>query len=538
MTPTSPREFDSFQQTRGWLEEFGRGQGAFGNPEGKRADLRDLVDIDPRLDSGGLEAPADEQRVRVLVGRKGAGKTLYMRHMKDLALADSSVAVLVDEAEQTNLLQTRHVIQVAHWFSPSVLTEIWTQIWNRAALYSLLTYVLRSPRFDSYVTESERIRLEHTYKRFLRSLGARPRSIFTTARELINMHTRGFDLTKTLDDPGWDDIEQELIDVMADAPPIYFYLDAIDEDFAHAPMYWLRCQKGLFYHVMRLLRNSHLGGRLHLVICVRDVVLSSVYRSEHAPRYRNDPHIRVLNWGPQSIRFLLESKVRRLRPPFLLDPENPPSTFADWLGHSTIVNAAGRREPIDDYALRHTQLVPRDLVLLGNRIGEVVSARTADRGPAVLTEDDIRSVVSELALFGGLVQIELCANQLVSEAIPVEATRHEFLDFYTASVEYASGYADELLQILRGASGQRIGRSELHHLCALGERSFEATSDIASVLWQNGLLGYTDGDRDIFYSLDTASRFKLPVGAERYVFHPSLRECAGLVCEGRPVSAL
>ena len=61
-------------------------------------------------------------------------------------------------------------------------------------------------------------------------------------------------------------------------------------------MYWLKCQEGLFYQVMRMLRDHKLGGRLHVVICIRDIVMSSVYRSEHAPRYYNEPHIRVLNW--------------------------------------------------------------------------------------------------------------------------------------------------------------------------------------------------------------------------------------------------
>jgi hypothetical protein len=32
-------------------------------------------------------------------------------------------------------------------------------------------------------------------------------------------------------------------------------------------MYWLKCQEGLFYQVMRLLRDHKLGGRLHIVVC-------------------------------------------------------------------------------------------------------------------------------------------------------------------------------------------------------------------------------------------------------------------------------
>jgi len=526
------REFDLE-----FLETFGATGGAFGDPDGKRADLRGLVEIEPGLGTGEREGSGESQRVRVLVGRKGAGKTLYMRRMKEDATAERSVTVLAEEAEQTQLLSTRHVVQVAHWFAPSVLTEIWTQLWNRAIVYSLTTYVLRHPAFtDSAGGRREEI--ERTYRRFLRTLGSQPRSAFTTVRELIQMHRTGHELTRTLDDPLWDDLERELSDILAGAPPVFFYLDAIDEDFGHAPMYWLRCQKGLFYQVMRLLRHERLGGRLHVVICVRDVVLSSVYRSEHAPRYRSDPHIRTLSWGANSIRYLLEKKVISISDRYLGDSGRHPTSFADWLGLEVVTNRLGVAERVDNYALRHTQLIPRDVVLLGNHIGEALTAKMQQGLRGGLTEEEVRHVISNLARFGGLVQIELCANQLVSEAIPAEATKFDFVEFYTASVEYSVGYAEKLLELIRTMPGLRVEQRDLDALTRSAQGVFEASSDVTSVLWQNGLLGYTDGNSDIFYSLDTASRFKLPLGAEQFVFHPSLHECAGLKGSGRPASAL
>ena len=121
------------------------------------------------------------------------------------------------------------------------------------------------------------------------------------------------------------------MEVLVDRPPLFFYLDAVDEEFSHAPMYWLRCQKGLFYQVMRFLRDSKLGGRLHIVICIRDVVLSSVYRSEHAPRYHGEPHIRILNWNSHSIRAFLRAKLERLSEDYLLE-ESATHPIQRWLG--------------------------------------------------------------------------------------------------------------------------------------------------------------------------------------------------------------
>ena len=140
-------------------------------------------------------------------------------------------------------------------------------------------------------------------------------------------------LSTYLDDPLWDDLEDLLGEVIGQCKPIYFYLDAVDEEFSHAPMYWLKCQEGLFYQVMRLLRDHKLGGRLHVVVCIRDIVMSSVYRSEHAPRYYNEPHIRVLTWDRSSLLYLLQQKLQRLPPSLLMRrPASGAPTIRDWLG--------------------------------------------------------------------------------------------------------------------------------------------------------------------------------------------------------------
>ena len=68
----------------------------------------------------------------------------------------------------------------------------------------------------------------------------------------------------------------------------------------------------LYTSSMRLLRNSRLGGRLHVLISIRDLVFFSVFQSEHASRYIGDSHVFVLDWGQSSARAFLEAKLRRL----------------------------------------------------------------------------------------------------------------------------------------------------------------------------------------------------------------------------------
>ena len=151
---------------------------------------------------------------------------------------------------------------------------------------------------DEQITE-----IEGSYARLLDDF-RRPRTIYSEVRDIINQRQTAHQLSAYLDDPLWDDLEDLLGEVVGRCKPVYFYLDALDEEFSHAPMYWLKCQEGLFYQVMRLLRDPRLGGRLHIVVCIRDIVMSSVYRSEHAPRYYNEPHIRVLTWDRGSLLYL------------------------------------------------------------------------------------------------------------------------------------------------------------------------------------------------------------------------------------------
>src|SRR5205823_1943848 len=160
---------------------------------------------------------------------------------------------------------------------------------------------------------------------------------------------------------------------------------------AHAPMYWLTFQKGLFHAVMELLREPEFGGRLHVVACVRDVVYSNVLRSEHAGRYRDEPHIRVLNWDPVAIRGLLDAKIAKLGAAYRMDSRV--DGVAGWLGVSEIENPLrGIRERVDDYLLRHTRLLPRDIVVIGNGLSrEVAAAR--EQGLTALPAETIWRVV-------------------------------------------------------------------------------------------------------------------------------------------------
>jgi hypothetical protein len=497
--------------------------GPFGNPDGSRADLEDV--ISEFVDFGGdpayghLATRANDSMVRVIVGKLGAGKTVYLRRLQDFQSRQDSV--YADLPEQ-GLPKTEVVVKACQWFSDRVLVEKWMQIWQCAIMRSLASHVLRRPELRQQLRDDQAEELEQSFERLLDDF-RRPRTIYSQVRDIINQRQTAYQLSTYLDDPLWDDLEDLLGEIIGQCKPIYFYLDAIDEEFSHAPMYWLKCQEGLFYQVMRLLRDHKLGGRLHIVVCIRDIVMSSVYRSEHAPRYYNEPHIRVLTWDRSSLLYLLQQKLRRLPPSLLMRrPSSGAPTIRDWLGVNGDWPGPDGDGTIEDYLLNHTRLIPRDIISLGNELNEEV-LRQKQAGHESLPPAALQGVVQRCAKRFGDSQLAQCANQISSDLMPENAALHNYSELFTSTQAYISGVQEEVRSFVRMIGVDQFPRADLEALQEMADLHFDKATDLASVLWQNGLLGYIDETgRHRFYSMGDVEEFHFPPEVGTYVLHPCL----------------
>jgi hypothetical protein len=502
--------------------------GPFGNPDGSRADIEDLisdfVDFGGNPVYGHLATRANDSMVRVIVGKLGAGKTVYLRRLQDFQAHQDSVYA---DAPEQSLPGTEVVVKACQWFSDRILVEKWMQIWDRAVMRSLASHLLRRPELRQQLRDEEAEEIEKSYVRLLDD-ARRPRSIYSEVRDIINQRQTAHQLSTYLNDPLWDDLEDLLGEILGQCKPIYFYLDAVDEEFSHAPMYWLKCQEGLFYQVMRLLRNHRLGGRLHIVVCIRDIVMSSVYRSEHAPRYHNEPHIRVLTWDRPALRYLLEQKIRQLPPRLLMrSPVDTTPTVRDWLGVNGDWPTPDGDGSIEDYLLSNTRLIPRDIISLGNELNEEV-LRQQHVGSDGVPPVAIQRVTQRCAKRFGDSQLAQCANQISSDLMPQNAALHNYSEYYTSAQAYISGVQEQVRSFVRMIGADRFPRTDLGALGEMADQHFEKATDLASVLWQNGLLGYIDeiGQRR-FYSLGDIEGFHIPPDVETYVLHPCLVHAVG-----------
>jgi Protein tyrosine and serine/threonine kinase len=502
--------------------------GPFGNPDGSRADIEDVisefVDFGGNPAYGHLATRANDSMVRVIVGKLGAGKTVYLRRLQDFQAHQDSVYA---DPPQQSLPKTEVVVKACQWFTGSVLVEKWMQIWERAIMRSLASHLLRRPELRQQLRDEQADEIEQSYARLLDDF-RRPRTIYSQVRDIINQRQTGHQLSTYLDDPLWDDLEDLLGEVVGQCKPIYFYLDAVDEEFGHAPMYWLKCQEGLFYQVMRLLRDHRLGGRLHVVVCIRDIVMSSVYRSEHAPRYYNEPHIRVLTWDRGSLLYLLGQKLARLPPSLLMRrATSGPPTIRDWLGVNGNWPGPDGDATIEDYLLDHTRLIPRDIISLGNELNEEV-LRQKQAGHEGLPPAALAGVVQRCAKRFGDSQLAQCANQISSDLMPQGAALHNYSELFTSTQAYISGVQEDVRSFVRMIGVDRFPRADLVALQEVADLHFEKATDLASVLWQNGLLGYVDETgRRRFYSMGDVEEFHFPPEVDTYVLHPCLVHAVG-----------
>ncbi len=510
----------------------------FGNPDGSRANIDEItkgfVSFGSPAVWGGLSTPPDDLTARVLAGRKGSGKTVYLRRLQ--ASAAGNELLFADEIQQ-DLPTTLQIVKYCQFFPDDPLTESWMVLWRRAILLSLISHLLCNRHLKEHVAADQRERLYRHFGDVVREYVAHV-SVYSQVSEIINAHHSKQSIEKYLTKPLWAELETVVAEIMATCPPVCLYLDAVDEEFAHAPMYWLRCQKGLFYQTMRLLRDSQLGSRLHVFICVRDTVLSSVYRSEHQTRYRKEPHIRVLSWNRKAIEYLLFEKLRLLDESYFLGGLAAGRSVASWLGTAEITNEEREvTEPITQYLLRHTRLLPRDTIVLGNALCEAIARHKAQGNSD--THQMIRRCVATVARVLGDEQLAICANEWVSSVMPAHAVQHGYSEVYTGSKEYERGVVEDFKSLIKYVGSDRFGQQKLQEGQKWAETVFVGDADPFAILWLNGLLGYVEGSKDseryVFHNEAENDDFHLPSRAT-YVFHPIVIDAARIRATGsKPV---
>ena len=507
----------------------------FGNPDGSRTDIKDLLAEFINLKFEPKQVYSDH-KTRVIVGAKGSGKTVYLRRMKANIENNYSVYAYTSGISQ-DLPTTSSIVKFSQYFEEKDLTERWMQLWQCAILRTIISHILCANELKEYLTEDIKQFLEGYINKLYPKYRVKT-NIYAEAKSILNFYSSKNEIENYFSKSEWDELKIYLGEnVLNYFPPMYYFLDCIDEEYGHAPMYWLRCQKGLFYTVMRLLRDYVFGNRVHIIISIRDQVLASVFRSEHKSRYINDEHIKILKWNYSSISYFLDEKIRGLDNDYFVKRSN--KNLESWLGLKTIKNS--RRdieEPIRQYILRHTRMTPRDIIIMGNKLAQI------DRTKYIEEEycSQVRQVVSSASTSFGNELMVLCANQILNDDMPNYAGRKNFSDVYTSVQEYNDAISSELKAILNNLPSDYFSWSDIQNIKEIIRNNIEfnkleniSLEKVFDVLWQNGAIGYINdgpnGDEEIFFVDNEYEDFLLPKGKKEYVLRSCILDSIGFPTE-------
>lgn len=486
---------------------------------------------------GDLEFSDKSFRSRVFVGRRGSGKSRYLREYE--RAAEKNFLVFRQKTPAVSLI---HLTSMHREIRREAEREaFWIGLWHAAIYLSLGSFVINDKRADrSVFSESELDRLHDILNQYMED-SSTPFTVITCLNKLLSKtDCNRRKLSELCNDSIWEALQYLVEKSTESTQPIALFIDSLDENFRRAPTESAECQLGLLLYLGQSLADPNQSNRVHISITVRDVVISQFQMLEHGERYTDEVHWKTLDWTKSAARYFFEKKIDMLPKSVLRAPEAD-NAFERWLGLKTIENSPRQAsEETGEFLLRHTRFLPREIVELGNALCNTLIARPAD---STADGEDVWSIVIRQSRRVGERALEVLFDHFIARAGVVFSDDKSEKDyrallkkgFQKFVAELGSDVFDEQTMVLaRWAFSEVVGD--------------DAESDVlTTLLWQHGLLGYIHTDESInsarelwlYYhaagGVEGSTAFALP-SAERYRLHACLVDTRLMeVSQGSPV---
>ena len=479
--------------------------------------------------------------MRIVVGRMGAGKT---RCLVELRNDLDSVGDYELTPMEFDLPSLGHVIRLAEDLAmedPVDREEIWRKVWQRAIMRSALSRTDSGTPNSALPTDLlplvERVRAVGPP---LLPESSVPHSIYTAFGAILRDNPTLAQLRRFVDDPRWEEVEycfEQLVERRT--RPLCFFLDTGEEDSSHAPRYWLYCQLGLVRQVLRFSQNERLAQNLRLFVAIRDQTWAEL-ASGNPAMFGQHPKVQELRWGPRSAAHFLAEKIKQLPEGYLLggprDTDDPQTLVSAWLGVETMSNGSSHGDPqrIAVYLLRHTRLIPRDIVTVGNLLSdEVLAAKERDDHSVPL--DCIHNAVAESARLSAREELQACALEVIAHQLSRAQTAADRRRI-VPDEDAASRTLEAIKELLGKCREDVVSRDTLASVDSLARERFDAPVSLPDMLWRRGLIGWSSDEAGPF-SFRSSSRPSPPARRHRgYVaIHPCLVDEVGLDAGPSPV---
>lgn len=521
----------------------------FGNPEGSIADFsQDFIEI-VGFSGRGIETQPSDLRVRAFIGRKGSGKTLYLRRLEDFIKntpnINESVYPAYTDGIQRDIPDSTQIMDFAKAnIAVTDLSEDWKRIFKAAILIAVVSHI-KNAENGKYFEKTKNSELyEFSKKEVFENddvkLGT---SIFFQVNRILERNTTRKEMQAYLLKPVWNEFETFIADLLHNSPPMFLFVDELDENYGKGAKFWFDFQRGFFLAINYFLKEARFHGRLHIIACIRESVYTSILNSIHGDRFLDKQHYKVLSWSRDAISFFISKKLTILHSDYFVRPvkSKDEKSIYSWLGIEKIFNDTKKiEENIVDYIIRHTTMLPRDIVNLGNSLCDaVIESKMMQRQ---LLAQDIKNLVHTNAKIIANRQIENTIVDILSSLFVDTSDRSAIGDQFMKSQIYHDYIFKVIQEVIQEVNNDYFDYNQLR---SMNEKFLKRISSIerllrfanidsinfSEFLWKNSLIGYLDidaGNKFIFYTEQAISELQLSQKREIYVFHPILNDYFGL----------
>lgn len=474
--------------------------------------------------------PGGDDAARVIVGRPGAGKTRHLKELRRRLEEGGSCDLVPLDFGPPSLTSVIRIAGEVELRPPAERVDIWRKLWKRAIVRAVASYLLD----EAGGAECAAIAALRVQRGYLLGSAAGARSISSEFDQILNENGSLPQLLDFLDNSDWREIEAALGEALSKrTKPLCYFLDIIEDDSTFAPLYWLWCIKGLLGQVIRFILEP-LGAtdKLRIYLAIREQTWITL--AKMMPTVEQHPNVRVLRWDPPALLAFFANKIEHLpdcyRMPNVDLDGSPQDVIAAWLGASTIENKVRSTEELmPAYILRHTRLIPRDIVAIGNALTrEVYVAR--HKGDDCVDPGNIQLAVANAALAAGREELHWCALEIVSARLAQARTTKE-RNVILPDEDAVGHVADQLGDLLSSCSGDVILDEELDEVAVEANAGFAGSIDIKSLLWRHGLIGWGPelaGPFRFSYRFGLFGREAPPPQDMHVAMHPVLIDAVGV----------
>lgn len=502
----------------------------FGNVDGGIEGQEGFIQFEDRW--GDIAFRASDRRVRIIVGRRGAGKSRYLRAMERDANGQNGNRLLVfpQRDESVWISEMRWLHRTYSELHERV--EAWRRLWGHAAYASIASYLLS---FSAPPGTSISMRPED--KAFFVDFCGRhfdkanvPFPIVAALNQFLSRYRDRSRLNSFLSDPIWVALEDRVLKSIAASTPVACYIDTLDETFAASPAAATDCQEGLLLWMLRKFQDPNVSNRIHIVVAVRDTVYAGFMQGEHGPRHNRSDQIRCLDWTDDAALYFLQRKIEALPATAQVAPKEKSNVVRKWLGLDSVRNDVrrGQEERVCDVIVRHTRFLPREIIEIGNALGQYVEQCIAEK-----RQPDGSSIAQIIMDVG---------KQLADLAIETATDHMVALDSDHGRTVVSNGFRQAVIRaidrvFIPALGAERFTLAELRHAEeafteAVGgwSPSFDwRTVSLGEVLWLHGLIGFEDltGPKPIAKYFSSTKSLRSHVSAElpeadHYYLHSAL----------------